>query len=95
MTKADLVSQISSRTGVEKAIVQNVVEQFMDVVKSTMIEGENIYLRGFGSFVLKRRAQKKARNISKGATIIIPEHYIPYFKPSRSFLYEIKTKTKK
>lgn len=95
MTKADIVSHISNRTGVEKAVIQNILEQLMDVIKTSMIEGENIYLRGFGSFILKRRAQKKARNISKGSTIIIPEHYIPYFKPSRSFLYEIKTKTKK
>lgn len=95
MTKADIVSHVSNRTGVEKAVIQNVVEQLMEVIKTSMIEGENIYLRGFGSFILKRRAQKKARNISKGSTIIIPEHYIPYFKPARSFLYEIKAKTKK
>jgi len=94
MTKADIVSEISRKTGVEKAAVLEVVESFMDVLKSTMTQGENVYLRGFGSFILKQRAEKKARNISKKTTIIIPAHKIPAFKPAKVFVNEVKEKAK-
>ncbi|MFI3321849.1 MAG: HU family DNA-binding protein [Rikenellaceae bacterium] len=90
MTKADIVSEISKSTGVEKAVVQQVVESFMDNVKSSLAGGDNVYLRGFGSFIIKRRAQKVARNISKNVTITIPEHNIPAFKPSKTFANEVK-----
>jgi DNA-binding protein HU-beta len=90
MTKADIVNQIAKSTGVEKIQVQAIVEAFMDSVKEAMVNGENVYLRGFGSFILKKRAMKVARNISKNTTITIPEHNIPAFKPSKSFSSEIK-----
>ncbi len=90
MTKAEIVNEISKTTGLEKAAVLLVVEKFMEEVKETMINGENIYLRGFGSFILKTRKAKTARNISKNTTIIIPEHNIPMFKPSRMFMDQIK-----
>ena len=94
MTKAELVSQIANRTGVEKVTVLNVVETFMDVMKDTMSKGENIYLRGFGSFILKRRAEKIGRNITKNTSIKIPAHYIPAFKPAKPFSNEVKNKVK-
>ena len=89
MTKADIVSEISKSTGIDKQTVLNSVESFMDIVKSSLSQGENVYLRGFGSFVIKKRAQT-ARNISKNTTIIIPEHNIPSFKPAKTFLNEVK-----
>ncbi len=95
MTKADIVNEISKKTGVEKVLVQNMVEAFMDSVKGSLVEGSNVYLRGFGSFVVKKRAQKTARNISKNTTIIIPEHFIPSFKPSKTFLNKVKDNVKK
>jgi DNA-binding protein HU-beta len=94
MTKADLVNEISRNTGIEKVVVKEVIEAFMDSVKQALIEKNNVYLRGFGSFIVKKRAQKTARNISKNTTIIIPEHYIPAFKPSKAFLNEVKEKVK-
>lgn len=90
MTKADIVNEISRRTGLEKSAVLSTVENFMMVVKETMSEGENVYLRGFGSFVVKTRKEKTARNISKNTSIIIPEHQVPTFKPSKTFLEEMK-----
>ena len=90
MTKADIVSEISKSTGIDKQTVLNSVESFMDIVKSSLSQGENVYLRGFGSFVIKKRAQKTARNISKNTTIIIPKHNIPSFKPAKTFLNEVK-----
>lgn len=90
MTKADIVSEISQKTGIDKATVLNTVEAFMASVKESLAKEENVYLRGFGSFILKKRAQKTARNISKNTTIIIPEHNIPAFKPARTFMQEIK-----
>ena len=90
MTKADIVNQIAKSTGVEKIQVQAIVEAFMDSVKAAMVNGENVYLRGFGSFIIKKRAMKVARNISKNTTITIPEHNIPAFKPSKSFSNEIQ-----
>ena len=85
MTKADIVSEISKKTGIDKATVLTTVEAFMGVVKDSLAGGNNVYLRGFGSFILKKRAPKTARNITKNTTIIIPEHYIPAFKPAKSF----------
>ncbi len=85
MTKADIVSEIAKTTGVEKLQVQTIVEAFMESVKDSMAANNNVYLRGFGSFIIKKRAQKVARNISKETPIIIPEHNIPAFKPSKSF----------
>jgi DNA-binding protein HU-beta len=90
MTKAEIVAEISQKTGIEKGAVQTVVESFMEVVKTSMINGENVYLRGFGSFIIKTRAEKKARNISKKTTIIIPAHNVPAFKPAKSFVKEVK-----
>ena len=91
MTKADIITQISDQTGIDKADVSTAVEAFFSVVKNSMAEGENIYVRGFGSFVNKKRARKVARNISKNTAIIIDEHYIPSFKPSKVFVEKIKT----
>ena len=91
MTKADIITQISDQTGIDKADVSTAVEAFFSVVKNSMAEGENIYVRGFGSFVNKKRARKVARNISKNTAIIIDEHYIPSFKPSKVFIEKIKT----
>ncbi|MDY5771972.1 MAG: HU family DNA-binding protein [Bacteroidaceae bacterium] len=85
MTKADIVSEISKKTGIDKSTVLTTVEAFMGVVKDSLAGGNNVYLRGFGSFILKKRAPKTARNITKNTTIIIPEHYIPAFKPAKSF----------
>ncbi|MGL5682823.1 MAG: HU family DNA-binding protein [Marinifilaceae bacterium] len=90
MTKADIVNEISKTTGVEKVAVQATVEAFMEAIKKSVKDGENVYLRGFGSFVVKKRAEKTARNISKNVTIKIPEHFIPSFKPSKSFVSEVK-----
>lgn len=85
MTKADIVNEISRSTGLEKAAVLSTVEKFMEVVKDSMADGNNVYLRGFGSFIVKNRKEKTARNISKNTTIMIPEHRVPAFKPSRVF----------
>ena len=89
-----MVSEISKNTGIDKATVLASVESFMDIVKNSLSQGDNVYLRGFGSFVIKKRAQKTARNISKNTTIIIPEHNIPSFKPAKTFLNEVKLKKK-
>ncbi len=85
MTKAEVVSEISRATGLEREAVLQTVEQFMVVVKDSLANGENVYLRGFGTFAIKTRAQKTARNISKGEVVIVPEHNIPSFKPSPEF----------
>ena len=90
MTKADIVNEISKNTGIEKVTVQKTVEAFMETVKGNLTKGKNVYLRGFGSFIVKKRAEKTARNISKNTTIIIPEHYIPSFKPSKTFVTKVK-----
>ena len=90
MTKADIVNEIAKSTGVEKVMVQTIVEAFMDNVRNSLIENENVYLRGFGSFIIKKRATKVARNISKNTTITIPEHNIPAFKPAKSFVAKAK-----
>lgn len=94
MTKADIISEISTKTGIEKVDVQETVEAFFKVIKNSMIGGENVYVRGFGSFVVKKRAQKTARNISKNTAIIIPEHFVPSFKPAKVFVDKVKNNTK-
>ncbi|MBP5411746.1 MAG: integration host factor subunit beta [Bacteroidales bacterium] len=94
MTKADLVAEIANKTGIDKGAVQQVVEQFMIVVKGSLLKKENVYLRGFGSFIIKERAQKTGRNISKNTSIVIPAHKIPSFKPAKSFSNTIKAKVK-
>ena len=90
MTKADIVNEIAKSTGVEKVQVQQIVEAFMESVKDSLAENNNVYLRGFGSFIIKKRATKVARNISKNTTITIPEHNIPAFKPAKSFVTKVK-----
>ena len=90
MTKADIVNEITKNTGIDKTTVLTTVEAFMDAVKASLSKDENVYLRGFGSFVVKKRAQKTARNISKNTTIIIPEHNIPAFKPAKTFTLSVK-----
>jgi len=95
MTKADIVNEIAKNTGIEKVAVQKTVEAFMETVKDSMISGSNVYLRGFGSFIVKKRAKKTARNISKNTTIIIPAHNIPAFKPAKTFITKVKNKVKK
>jgi len=94
MTKADIVNEISKSTGIEKVTVQKAVEVFMETVKGSLTKGKNVYLRGFGSFIVKKRAEKTARNISKNTTIIIPEHSIPAFKPAKSFVVKVKSNVK-
>jgi DNA-binding protein HU-beta len=95
MTKANVVNKVSKNTGVEKITVQKTVEAFMESVKSSLAKNENVYLRGFGSFIVKKRAQKTARNISQNTTIIIPEHSVPAFKPAKVFVSEVKGSVKK
>ncbi len=90
MTKADIVSEIAKSTGVEKVQVQAIVEAFMDSIKTSLTNKNNVYLRGFGSFIVKKRAKKVARNISKNTTITIQEHNIPAFKPAKSFAAKVK-----
>lgn len=94
MTKADIVNEISKQTGIEKLAVQKTVESFMESIKGSLIDGKNVYLRGFGSFIVKKRAEKTARNISKNTTIIIPQHYIPSFKPAKTFVSKVKNQVK-
>ncbi len=94
MTKAEIVADIANKTGIEKVAVQKTVEAFMEAIKGSMTNGENVYLRGFGSFTIKRRAEKTGRNISKNTTIIIPAHNIPAFKPAKTFVNEVKNNVK-
>ena len=92
MTKAEIVSIVSQKMGIEKADVQAKVESFMKEVISSLENGDNVYLRGFGSFIVKTRAEKTGRNISKNTTIKIPAHNIPAFKPAKTFLEGVKSK---
>lgn len=94
MTKAEVIAKIADKTGVEKNDVSTTVEAFFSVVKDALADGENIYVRGFGSFINKKRAKKVARNISKNTAIIIDEHYVPSFKPSKIFVEKIKEELK-
>lgn len=91
MRKADLVNAISEKTGVAKVDVRVTLEELFKEIKSTMTRGENVYIRSFGSFVIKRRAKKIGRNIKKGKSIEIPEHYIPSFKPAKIFTDDVKS----
>ena len=90
MTKAEIVNEIAKKTGIEKSVVLTTVESFMDVVKNSLAEQEPVYLRGFGSFIIKHRAEKTARDIHKEKTITIPAHNIPAFKPAKTFVEEVK-----
>ena len=90
MTKAEMVREIADKTGIEKQVVMQIVEGMMESIRNSMINGEEVFLRGFGSFIIKRRAQKTARNISKNTTITIPAHNIPAFKPAKTFLDAVR-----
>ena len=92
MRKADLINNISEKTGIPKVDVLVTLETTFKEIKDTLAKGENIYIRGFGSFILKKRAAKIGRNIKKNTAVAIPEHYIPAFKPSKEFVHEIKDK---
>lgn len=94
MTKSDVINEIAEKTGIDRADVQASVEAFFTVVKNSMAKGENIYVRGFGSFVNKKRAQKVARNISKNTAMVIDAHYVPSFKPSKVFTEKVKKSVK-
>ncbi|MBB3186895.1 HU family DNA-binding protein [Microbacter margulisiae] len=90
MTKAEIVNEIAKETGIDKVSILKTVESFMENVKVSLSKGDNVYLRGFGSFIVKQRAQKTARNISKNTTIVIPAHNIPAFKPAKTFFESVK-----
>lgn len=90
MTKADIVNRISEKTGTERAVVLNIVESYFSTMKEEMVKGNNVYFRGFGSFILKKRAKKIARNISKNTALVIDAHYIPKFKPSKTFVEAVR-----
>jgi DNA-binding protein HU-beta len=92
MRKADLITQISEKTGIPKVDVLVTLETMFREVKESLASGENIYIRGFGSFITKKRAAKIGRNIKKNVAVEIPEHFIPAFKPSKEFVQEVKTK---
>ena len=94
MTKAEVIEQIVEKTGVEKPAVSAIVEGIMSSITGAMIEGDEVFLRGFGTFQLKKRAAKNGRNISKGTNVRIPEHMIPVFKPSKEFKEEVAKKVK-
>ena len=94
MTKAEVVSKIASKTGVEKATTLAIVESFMSEIMNAVSENEAVFLRGFGTFKAKKRAKKTGRNIKKNTTIIIPEHHIPSFKPAKIFVQDVKIKVK-
>ncbi len=89
MTKAEIATEIAKTTSIDKTTVVNVIEQFMEVVKDSLAHGEKVYLRGFGSFIVKHRAEKTARNINKNTTLIVPAHNIPAFKPANLFMEEV------
>ena len=90
MRKADLVTAISDKTGVPKVDVLVTLEEFFKAVKNSLADGENVYIRGFGSFVIKKRAKKVGRHIKQNKAIEIPEHYIPSFKPAKVFTEQVK-----
>ena len=92
MTKADIVNKISDQLGIDKTDVQATVESFMKEIKNSLESGENVYLRGFGSFIIKTRAEKTGRNISKNVAVKIPAHNIPSFKPAKIFTNGVKSK---
>ena len=92
MTKADIIREISSKTGLERKDVSNILEAMMVTIKDSLANGEEVFMRGFGSFIIKERAQKTARNISKNVTVIVPAHNIPAFKPAKEFMELVKNK---
>ena len=94
MTKAEIVAEIANKTGIEKVAVQATVEAFMDTIKNSMVTGQNVYLRGFGSFIIKKRAEKTGRKISRNTNLIIPAHNIPAFKPAKTFVNKVKSHVK-
>jgi len=94
MTKSDIINQIVTQTGIEKPTVTAIVEHLMTSIKQTMVKGENVYMRGFGTFLLKKRAEKTGRNISKGTAVKIPSHFIPAFKPASEFSEKVAVKLK-
>ena len=94
MTKADIVNEVAKATGSEKIVVQNVIEEFMRSIKDSLANNEDVFLRGFGSFIVKKRAEKTARDISKKKTIVIPSHNIPAFKPAKVFMNKVKNNVK-
>ena len=91
MRKADLINKISDKTGIPKVDVLVTLETMFKEIKSTLTSGENLYIRGFGSFIIKKRAAKIGRNIKKNVAVSIPEHFIPAFKPAKEFVQEIKS----
>jgi DNA-binding protein HU-beta len=95
MTKAEIITRIAAQTGIAKPTVSATVEAIMTTIKQNIAKGETIYLRGFGTFLLKKRAEKKGRNISKGTTIKIPTHFVPVFKPCKEFTGTVKAKVNK
>jgi DNA-binding protein HU-beta len=95
VTKQEVIDQIAVQTGIDKADVQVTVEAFFSIVKNSMAGGDNVYVRGFGSFINKRRAKRTARNISKNTAIVIDEHFVPSFRPSKVFLDKIKKNTRR
>ena len=94
MTKAELVSEISIKTGIEKLTALAVIESMMNEIKESVSANEAVFLRGFGTFKPKKRAEKTGRNIKKNTTIIIPAHHIPAFKPAKVFVEEVKNNVK-
>lgn len=94
MTKAEIVNEIHDKTGIEKVAIQVIVEELMNSIKTNMSNGEDVFLRGFGSFIIKKRAEKTGRNISKNTTLIVPAHNIPHFKPCKEFVNQIKENVK-
>ncbi len=94
MTKAEIIAEIVKKTGIEKVAVEATVEAIMDSIKTSMSKGDNVYLRGFGTFHLKNRKEKKGRNITKNTSVTIPAHVVPAFKPSKEFAAEVKVKVK-
>jgi len=94
MTKADIVNEVSKNTGIDKVIVSKAVEAFMESVQGSLTEGNNVYLRGFGSFIVKKRAEKTARHLSKNTSMVIPEHFVPSFKPANEFVAQVKENVK-
>lgn len=92
MTKADVIKTVAEQTGMDKEVVCTILESLLKSVKQNLSEGRQIYIRGFASFILKKRAAKTGRNISNNTSLEIPEHFIPYFKPSKAFKEMMKAK---
>ena|ERR1017187_6860186 len=95
MTKQKLINELAKKTGVEKLVVTEILEATISIIKNTMMKGENCYLRGFGSFIVKKRKGKIGRNIIAGVPVIVPDRYVPTWKPSKGFLEKVKANNKK